>query len=173
MSSSTKVPDAQLDRFFSMAEARLDRWRSLLQAARSWEAAANQPRSEVEKLKEIVSAAFVELRQWEDFFAFPGPALMKMVQERVAAADPIGTVGMVQTISAALLTHSYRTDASEWDSDEQSMSFTDRLPRAGGASKYRPYFEGLVVSPARPSAWVELGQELRNLRGYSVRVVSQ
>ena len=164
MSSSTKVPDAQLDRFFSMAEARLDRWRSLLQAARLWEAAANRPRSEVEKLKEIVSAAFVELRQWEDFFAFPGPALMKTVQERVAAGDPIGTVGMVQKISAALLTRSYRTDASEWENDEQSMSFTDRLPGAGGASKYRPYFEVLVVSPARSSAWSELGQELRRLR---------
>src|ERR1700757_1827425 len=164
MSSSTKVPDAQLDRFFSMAEARLDRWRSLLRAARSWEAAANQPRSEVEKLKEIVSAAFVELRQWEDFFAFPGPALMKTVQERIAAGDPIGTVGMVQKISAALLTHSYRTDVSEWDNNEESMSFTDRLPGAGGASKYRPYFEVLVVSPARPSAWSELGQELRRLR---------
>ncbi len=164
MSSSTKVRDAQLDRFFTMAEARLDRWRSLLQAARSWEAAANQPRSEVEKLKEIVSAAFVELRQWEDFFAFPGPALLKTVQERVAAGDPIGTVGMVQKISAALLTHSYRTNVSEWENDEQSMSFTDRLPGAGGASKYRPYFEVLVVSPARPSAWSELGQELRKLR---------
>jgi arginine decarboxylase len=164
MSSSTKAPDAQLDRFFSMAEARLDRWRSLLQAARSWEAAANQPRSEVEKLMQIVSAAFAELRQWEDFFAFPGPALMKTVQERVAAGDPIGTVGMVQKISAALLTHSYRTDVSEWENDEQSMSFTDRLPGAGGASKYRPYFEVLVVSPARPSAWSELGQELRKLR---------
>src|ERR1700759_3814119 len=47
MSNSPKVPAVQLDRFFTMPEARLDRWRSLLQATRSWEAAANQPRSEV------------------------------------------------------------------------------------------------------------------------------
>src|ERR1700747_1087832 len=164
MSSSTKVPDVQLDRFFTMAEARLDRWRSLLRAARSWEAAANQPRSEVEKLKEIVSAAFAELRQWEDFFAFPGPALMKTVQERIAAGDPIGTAGMVQKISAALLTHSYRTNVAEWENEEQSMNLTDRRPGTGEASKYRPYFEVLVVSPARPSTWSELARELRKLR---------
>src|SRR5690349_14856812 len=109
MSSATKAPEVQLDRFFTVAEARLDRWRSLLQAARSWEAAANQPRYELEKYREIVSAAFVELRQWEDFFAFPGPAMLKTLQDRVGAGDPIGTVGMVQKISAALLTHSYRT----------------------------------------------------------------
>src|ERR1700757_3790313 len=96
MSSATRVPEVQLDRFFTVAEARLDRWRSLLQAARSWESAANQPRYEVENCREIVSAAFVELRQWEDFFAFPGPAMLKTLQDRVAAGDPIGTVGMVQ-----------------------------------------------------------------------------
>jgi len=164
MSSSTKVPDIQLDRFFTGAEARLDRWRSLLQAARSWETASNQPRHEVEKRKEIVSAGFAELRQWENFFAFPGPALLKTLQDRIGSGDPIGTAGMVQKISSALLTHSYRTNVSEWENEEQSMSITDRLPGTGEASKYRPYFEVLVVSPARPSAWSELAHELRKLR---------
>jgi len=164
MSSATKVQGVQLDRFFSVAEARLDRWRSLLQAARSWEAAANQLRHEAEKRREIVSAAFVELRQWEDFFAFPGPTVLKTLQDRVGAGDPIGTVGMVQKISAALLTHSYRSNVSEWENEEQSLSLTDRLPGTGEASKYRPYFEVLVVSPARPSGWSELAYELRKLR---------
>lgn len=164
MSSATEVPAVQLDRFFTMPEARLDRWRSLLQAARSWEAATNQSRSEVEKFKGIVSAAFVELRQWEDFFAFPGPVLLKTVRERVAAGDPIGAVGIVQRISAALLTHSYRSNVSEWENDEQSLSLTDRLPGTSEGSRYRPYFEVLVVSPARPSAWSELARELRRLR---------
>jgi len=171
MSSATKVQDVQLDRFFTVAEARLDRWRSLLQAARSWDAAANQPRHEVEKRKEIVSAAFAELRQWEDFFAFPGPALLKTLQDRVGAGDPIGTAGLVQKISAALLTHSYRTNVSEWENEEQSMSLTDRLPGTGEASKHRPYFEVLVVSPARPSGWSELAHELRKLRRSEDRFV--
>ena len=164
MSGSTKAQDIQLDRFFTVAEARLDRWRSLLQAARTWEAVANQPRHEVESCKETVSAAFVELRQWEDFFAFPGPALLKTLQESVAAGDPIGTVGMVQKISAALLTHSYRSNLADWENEEQLMSLTDRLPGAREASQHRPYFEVLVVNPARPSAWSELAQELRKLR---------
>src|ERR1700757_3211094 len=161
MSSKTKVPDAQLDRFFTVAEARLDRWRSLLQTARTWEAAANQPRHEVERCKETAAAAFAELRQWEDFFAFPGPALLKTLQESVAAGDPIGTLGMVQRISAALLTHSYRSNLADWENEEQLMSLTDRLPGAREASQHRPYFEVLVVNPARPSAWSELAQELR------------
>jgi arginine decarboxylase len=164
MSSATAAQNIQLDRFFTVAEARLDRWRSLLQAARTWEAAANQPRHEVERFKETVSAAFVELRQWEDFFAFPGPALLKTLQESVAAGDPIGTVGMVQKISAALLTHSYRSNLADWENEEQLMSLTDRLPGAREASQHRPYFEVLVVNPARPSAWSELAQELRKLR---------
>ena len=164
MSSATKAQNIQLDRFFTVAEARLDRWRSLLQAARTWEAAANQPRHEVEGCKETVSAAFVELRQWEDFFAFPGPALLKTLQESVVAGDPIGTVGMVQKISAALLTHSYRSNLADWENEEQLMSLTDRLPGAREASQHRPYFEVLVVNPARPSSWSELAQELRKLR---------
>jgi arginine decarboxylase len=164
MSSATKAQDIQLDRFFTVAEARLDRWRSLLQAARAWEAAPNQPRHEVEKCKELVSAAFAELRQWEEFFAFPGPALLKTLEERVAAGDSIGTVGLVQRISTALLTHSYRTNSGDWEGEEQSVSLTDRLPGARQASQHRPYFEVLMVSPARQSAWSELAQELHKLR---------
>ena len=164
MSSATKAQNTQLDRFFTVAEARLDRWRSLLQAARSWEAAASQPPHEVERCKETVSAAFAELRQWEDFFAFPGPALLKTLQESVAAGDAIGTVGLVQKISAALLTHSYRSNLADWENEEQLMSLTDRLPGTREASQHRPYFEVLVVNPARPSSWFELAQELRKLR---------
>jgi len=164
MSSATKAQNIQLDRFFTVAEARLDRWRSLLQAARTWQAAANQPPHEVERCKETVSAAFVEIRQWEDFFAFPGPALLKTLQESVAAGDAIGTVGMVQKISAAMLTHSYRSNLADWENEEQLMSLTDRLPGAREASQHRPYFEVLVANPARPSAWSELAQELRKLR---------
>jgi len=39
------------------------------------------------------------------------------------------------------------------------------VPGAGEETvPHRPYFEVLVVSPARPAAWSELGQELRKLR---------
>ncbi|HET7106991.1 MAG TPA: hypothetical protein VFI38_09285 [Candidatus Acidoferrum sp.] len=71
---------------------------------------------------------------------------------------------MIQKISAALLTHSYRSNLGDWENEEQLMSLTDRMPGAREGSQYRPYFEVLVVNPARPSAWSELGQELRKLR---------
>src|SRR6266478_2344740 len=164
MSSATKVQGVQLDRFFTVAEARLDRWRSLLQAARAWEAAANKPQEEAERYRGIFSSAFAELRQWEDFFAFPGPGLLKTLHERLAAGDAIGTVGLAQKISTALLTHSYRTNTAGWENEEQSLNFTDRLLGAREAAQYRPYFEVLVVSSAQPSAWSELSQELRKLR---------
>ena len=70
MSSATKAQNIQLDRFFTVAEARLDRWRSLLRAARTWEAAANQPRHEVERCKETVSAAFVSFGSGRIFLRF-------------------------------------------------------------------------------------------------------
>jgi len=39
------------------------------------------------------------------------------------------------------------------------------VPGAGEeTAPHRPYFEVLVVSPARPAAWSELAQELRKLR---------
>ena len=164
MSSATKVQDVQLDRFFTVAEARLDRWRSLLQSARGWEAASNQQDSKANKCKESTTACFAELRQWEDFFAFPGPALLKALEESITRGDGIGTVGFVQRISAALLTHSYRTHDADWEDEEHSAEFATRLPGRGEARQHRPYFEMLLVSPARPSTSDGLRQEFRKLR---------
>jgi arginine decarboxylase len=165
MGAPTKAQDAQVDRFYTVAEARFDRWRSLLQLARSWEGAANQQPAEREKHREAVSNSFQELRQWEDFFAYPGQTLLRALNERITSGDATGTSRLAQSISAALLTHSYRTNPSDWESGEQtSITFTD-IPGSGEESAaHRPYFEVLMVSPARPAAWAELAQELRKLR---------
>jgi arginine decarboxylase len=106
------------------------------------------------------------LRQWEDFFAYPGPTLIKTLEERIASGDATGTARLVQAISTALLTHSYRTNIADWNSDDQApVALADRLPRGGeGNAPHRPYFEVLIVTPTRPSYWTELGQELRKLR---------
>src|SRR2546429_6526011 len=87
MSTTAKAPAARVDQFFTVAEARFDRWRSLLQAARVWEAAANRQPSEKEKQQEATSASFQELRQWEDFFAYPGEALLRTLGERITSGD--------------------------------------------------------------------------------------
>src|SRR5882762_3377464 len=166
MTTAPKATGARVDQFFAGVETRFDRWRSLLQAARAWEGAASQQRPENEKYQAVVSASVAELRQWEDFFAYPGQSLLKTLDGRIASGDAGGTARLVQSLSAALLTHSYRTNLVDWEGEEQSpIGFAERVPGAGEeTAPHRPYFEVLVVSPARPAAWSELAQEIRKLR---------
>jgi arginine decarboxylase len=173
MSVAAKASDVRVDQFFTGAEARFDRWRSLLQAARAWEGAASQQRPEREKHQATISAALAELRQWEDFFAYPGQTLLRTLDERIASGDAAGTSRLAQSISTALLTHSYRTNLGDWESEDQAqINFAGKV-RGGDedTASYRPYFEVLVVSPARPSAWTDLAQELRKLRRSEDRFV--
>jgi len=165
MSVAARASNVRVDQFFTGAEARFDRWRSLLQAARAWEGTARQ-RPEDEKYQAAITVSFAELRQWEDFFAYPGQALLRSLSERIASGDAGGTARLVQSLSTALLTHSYRSNLTDWEGEEQSpIGLSDRVPGAGEeTAPHRPYFEVLVVSPARPAAWSELAQELRKLR---------
>src|SRR5262252_7510056 len=161
----SSAPRARVDQFFTVAEARFDRWRSLLQAARVWEGVANRQPSEKEKQQAATSATFQELRQWEDFFAYPGEALLRTLGERITSGDATGTAHLAQSISTALLTHSYRTNLADWEGEEQAApKFADRLPGAGEGAQHRPYFEVLVASPAQSAKWMDLAQELRKLR---------
>jgi arginine decarboxylase len=166
MSVTANASDVRVDQFFTGAEARFDRWRLLLQMARRWEGTANQQRPEIEGRQATVSASFQELRQWEDFFAYPGLELMRTLSERIDSGDATGTVRLAQTVSTALLTHSYRSNPADWEGENQSpIGFSERVPGAGEeAAPHRPYFEVLAVSQARPAAWSELAQELRKLR---------
>jgi len=119
MAVAAKSSSVRVDQFFTVAEARFDRWRSLLQAARDWEgAAATQARSEIEKHSQAVSGSLLELRPWEDFFAYPGQTLLRTLDERIEAGDATGTTRLVQAISTALLTHSYRRGLGDREADE-------------------------------------------------------
>jgi len=165
MSNGTTTQKVRVDQFFTVAEARFDRWRTLLQAARGWEMRASDRHSENEGFRTAVLNSFLELCHWEDFFAFPGSARLKAIQERIEGYDAPGTARLVQSISSALLTHSYRTGHVDSDYEDQSINFSERVPGAGEEGmRHRPYFEVLVVSPARSAAWPELAQELRKLR---------
>jgi arginine/lysine/ornithine decarboxylase len=158
MSTATSTKSTRVDQFFTVAEARLDRWRELLHAARNWERVVGQPP------QAAVAALFQELRQWEDFFAYPGPMVLRTLDERIASGDATGTARLVQSISAALLTHSYRTNLADWENDEAPISLAERVPGAEEGAYYRPYFEVLFVSPVRPAMFLELTQDLRKLR---------
>jgi arginine decarboxylase len=165
MSIAAKASDIRVDQFFTGAEARFDRWRSLLQAARAWEFAASQQRPDREKSRIAVSSSLEELCQWEDFFAYPGEGLLKTLRERIGSDDAVGTARMVQALSTALLTHSYRSNEADWEGEDQSpIGFSEKVAGREESTRHRPYFEVLVVSPARPTTFSDLRQELRNLR---------
>ena len=166
MSTNVNSPHVRLDQFFTVAEARHDRWRNLLSAARAWGSALEKRGSTVETKRSSVAAIFKDLRQWEDFFAYPGPALLQAIEERMAAGDHAGTARLVQAISVALLTHSYRSNDSAWEGAQIAPGvMSEKLPVAGNENAPpKPYFEVLIATAAPPSTWPGLSRELRKLR---------
>ena len=109
MSTSAKSDSPRVDQFFMAGEARFDRWRALLQASRKWERAASQRDSNKPEHQVAVANCFQELRQWEDFFAYPGQTLLSSLEERINSGDAVGAARSIQSIGNSLLTHSYRS----------------------------------------------------------------
>ncbi len=153
-----------LDNLFSSSAARLDRWRELNARAQAWAAAARSGKPA--GARAAVEAALAEVRPLEDFFAFPGLRLLKTLSDRIAGDDALGTGRLVRRLSGALLSGSYRNDAGEWEtSDDSSGSVPDRMPLShGGGEARRPYFETLFVTAAPAANYPQIAQELRRLR---------
>jgi arginine decarboxylase len=158
MATSTTAP--RLDHFFSAVAARLDLWRDLNRAAKAW---ASGPASRGDaRLQTACSDAFAALQPVEDFQAYPGARALNAIKERLSDGDAIGASRLVQRISTALMTRSYRADAGEWESEDDAAS-TDRvMPTAETTA--RPYFEVLFVTPTPPSRWAAHAQQIRKLR---------
>lgn len=81
----------------------------------------NQPRCShrfSSSIRSSVSAILQELRQREDFFAYPGPILLRDLEERIASNDAAGTLRLVQFITTALLSRSYRCSPTDWEGEE-------------------------------------------------------
>src|SRR5881394_1961448 len=161
-SPATSTP--QLDHFFSSSAARLDRWRELNAKAQAW--AADARGGKPGGGRAAVETALAGVSALEDFFAFPGPRLMKTLAERIASDDALGTGRLVRRMSGALLSGSYRNDAGEWESsDDSTGSVPDRVPLAAGSGDTRrPYFETLFVTAAPAANFPQIAQELRRLR---------
>ena len=94
----------KLSDFFSLADARVDRWRSLLRVARSL---AGEVKGHEASLQQA-TALLAELAPLEELCAYPGPRLLAQVHERMKNGDWAGVARLVQRISAALLDNSYR-----------------------------------------------------------------
>ena len=95
MSTATNASVPRVDQFLTAAEARFDRWRALLQEARMWARSTNQQSAGKEGHRAAVTKYFNELRQWEDYFAYPGQILLKSLEERIASSDASGTARLV------------------------------------------------------------------------------
>jgi len=164
--SPKTIESPRVDSFFTVAEARSDRWRRLVTAANTWQASASDHSAEREKDRAAVASCLTELRQWEDFFAYPGSTLLKRVDDRIAGGDATGTTRLINQISLALSSHSYRENAGDWEAEDDPTHVVREVVKGLGqeGAPHKPYFEVLIVSPGGPRARAQTGQELRKLR---------
>src|SRR4029453_17567258 len=96
----------RIDHFFSAVAARLDLWRDLSRAAQAWAASPADA-----GLQSACHGALTGLLPLEAFQAYPGARVLNAVKERLAGGDAPGTARLVQRVSSALMSRSYRDDA--------------------------------------------------------------
>jgi arginine/lysine/ornithine decarboxylase len=160
-----KNQSLDLKDFFSAQEARTDRWRQLHAAARSWETAVDQGRRG-EALPEEAARLLAEIAPLESYWAYPGPRLMGAIAEALKEQRAGLFARIVQKVSTALLTGSYRYEGSAWEPLEEGESRASDLlpPDLASGDAHKPYFEVLVVTPNDPRHWESARNELRRLR---------
>src|SRR5499426_135031 len=151
--------------FFSAAEARTDRWRQMSAVGRAWESSVMRGKPD-EASRDEAAKLLGEVAILEDYWAYPGTRLMTTVRDALKEGNAAVFARVVQKISNALLTGSYRHETAAWDPLEEGEGrVTDVLPpdvQPGEARK--PYFEALVVTPNDPRGWERARNDLRRLR---------
>ena len=151
---------SDLDHFFSVVAARLDRWRDLGKCAQAWVAKGQGAAG----LKAECARRLEQLRPFESLQAYPGVRLLKALEERVSSGDASGTARLVQRVSSALMSRSYRGEGGDPEQDEDGAGGERVLPTAQREAAVRPYFEVLFVSPSPQSRWPAQIQQVRKLR---------
>ncbi len=156
------TPGLQIDHFFSTVAARSDRWRVLNKTAQVWAARIGTP--DAPALRSQCASALEELTPLEGFHAYPGARLLAVLRERLTVDDAAGLARLVQRVSMALMSRSYRRDPGEWEPEEDVSDAVRPMPPAAGEAGGRPYFEVLMVVPTPPSRWPAHVQQMRKLR---------
>ncbi len=82
-----------------------------------------------------------------------GSRLLSALTERVSSGDARGALRLVQRVSSALMSRAYRSEAGDWESDEEGALGECVVPTAPREGTARPYFEVLFVSPAPHTRW--------------------
>ncbi|HTU00407.1 MAG TPA: hypothetical protein VMG58_01275 [Candidatus Sulfotelmatobacter sp.] len=152
----------RIDHFFSAVAARMDHWRDLNRAAQIW--AAKAAGGDAAGLQTACADALGDLLPMEDFQAYPGSRLLNAIKDRLAGGDALGTARLVQRVSSALMSRSYRSDAGEWETEDDASGVERVMPTATGEAAAKPYFEVLFVTPSPPSRWPAHVQQIRKLR---------
>jgi arginine decarboxylase len=151
-----------LDHFFSAVSARLDRWRDLNKAVQVW--AAKDGGHGGTALKTECAERLEQLRPFESLQAFPGSRLVGMLHDRIQSGDTQGTLRLVQRVISAIMSRGYRSEAGDWETDEEGTNGERTMPTATRESAGRHYFEALFVTPSPPSRWSAQIQQIRKLR---------
>ena len=155
---SANIP---LDNFFAASEARQDRWHQLTRQSQAL--ATGGPGDGV---KEQVASLLTEITVFEEYFAYPGPELMKSLNALFGANDFNSFSQVVRKINNALVTHSFRHDPNAWNIHQPAdIAISEVLPPSQtlAGTKLRPYFELLIVTAAERSTWGKIRDSLRAL----------
>ncbi len=148
----------RIDQFFAGPGARADRWRDVVDAAQAWSVGRGD-RAKFEQSLGGIGAT-------EEYFAYPGSRLLKLLQDTAAANDARATTNLARGIATALVTRSFRQHADNLaPKDDGSDAVPDLAPPTlGRGETHRPYFETLIVTGLPSSQWAGLAAEWRRMR---------
>src|SRR5947207_12452711 len=107
--SNTGTP--RFDVFFTAAQSRRDNWQRLHGLGQAWAAAASSQR-DAGKLVAEAKQLLGELEALENFYAYPGNALMQRLRERLEDGEGAGFAELARRVARALLGGTYRRDDS-------------------------------------------------------------
>src|SRR5215469_8075713 len=112
------------EEFVFAAGARNDRWRDLKTFAQIW---AGNHGGLVTAHKEVVRL-YREIEPVENYWAYPGPILMRALKDLLDAKDAGGFARLANKIGRSMMSGAYRHDPAAWDPvQESAVRHTDAL----------------------------------------------
>jgi arginine decarboxylase len=150
---------------FSIPDARHDRWAQLAIVARAWLAALTRNENPA-KFVADAHAALAELEPLEEFSAFPGLRLLRLLRDSLQREDASAFARQSRRINAALSSGAFRYETALWDpAEEAEVQVVDYLPPSAEMDEHRrPYFEVLSVTAVDPAQYEQLRHDIRKLR---------
>jgi arginine decarboxylase len=151
------VDERRIDQFFVMYSARADQWREVLSAAEHW-AQGKGTAKDVEK-------RLAQLDVLEEFHAYPGMHVIRILRERIANNDARAVGLLVRRISDTILTNSVAREIALDELGKEDDALPDLAPSGTGErASHRPYFETLIISNQPEARWPAIAAEIKRLR---------